>query len=193
MLTIERGTQQISALTKLCLHTLFLYNSSSHTLEGSISLHGLDFSLQETDGEICFVRFQASCPVTTSQLRLNLTAVAQKSKDDPNRIKVQGESERATSHLHNALLLSRSNIEVRDILHSEVQRSYLHFRLQVAHGEVRALPERRSAPCNTWMEGAFLEKKSHGFLSSWQKRYFRVEGDLLCYYHEEPVTEITLA
>jgi hypothetical protein len=43
------------------------------------------------------------------------------------------------------------------------------------------------------MEGAFLEKKSHGFLSSWQKRYFRVEGDLLCYYHEEPVTEITLA
>ncbi len=115
VLTIERGSQQISALSKLCLHNLFLYNSSSHTLEGSISLHGLDFSLQETDGEICFVRFQASYPVTTSHLPLNLTAVAQRSKDDPNRIKVQGESERATSHFHNALLLSRSNIEVRDI------------------------------------------------------------------------------
>ena len=23
--------------------------------------------------------------------------------------------------------------------------------------------------------------------STWQKRFFRVEGDLLCYYHEEPV------
>ena len=58
----------------------------------------------------------------------------------------------------------------------------------LARGEVRAPSPPHCCPaCNTGLAGAFLEKKSHGFLSSWQKRYFRVEGDLLCYYHEEPV------
>ncbi len=61
------------------------------------------------------------------------------------------------------------------------------YRHPLARGEVFVFGAVRLAPSNTSLAGAFLEKKSHGFLSSWQKRYFRIEGDLLCYYHEEPV------
>jgi hypothetical protein len=57
---MERGAVQISSLAKLCLNTLFLYDSDSSALQGVISLHGLDFSLQETDGDVSFVRFQVS-------------------------------------------------------------------------------------------------------------------------------------
>jgi hypothetical protein len=57
---MERGSVQISSLAKLCLNTLFLYNSESSALQGAISLHGLDFSLQKTDGDVSFVCFQVS-------------------------------------------------------------------------------------------------------------------------------------
>jgi hypothetical protein len=62
----------------------------------------------------------------------------QKSKDDPDRIKVQGESERATSHFHNALLLSRSTIEVTPFSFADHKYFNLPFRRPLARGEVCA-------------------------------------------------------
>ncbi len=193
VLTFEKGAKQISASAKLCLHTLFLYNVSSNALEASISLHGLDFSLQEVDGEISFVRLQVDgCAAISFSFFLfsfhfdRCLSRSQKMTRTASKCRARARGRRHTSTTRcccRAAPLRRDHFHLQIISIVTFPSGPLWT---VARCARRRHPTADHA-CNTALAGAFLEKKSHGFLSSWQKRYFRVEGDLLCYYHEEPV------